>query len=304
MLRLTLTAHPAVCVPPESMFFAHMADAFADGLSGPDRVSAFVDRLFENEKFSEWGVGRAALRDRLREIAPCAYERAVAEIYRTYCRQADPDVERWGDKNPDYIYHLPLIFEHFPEAHVLHLVRDVRAVYNSYKSKEVIENWDYLNPNRLLQTVTDQWRQCSRIHQQYADHPRVTHVFYEDLVTEPEASLQSLCDAVGLSYSRDMLGFHDKNRSEQLVPSHRREWHEKTFQPVDPSRAVAWKDSLSTSEVEALELLNREPLTRFGYTLTSDPPRLRGKWLLLTRHVSHRLSRYASSLTRRLLALR
>lgn len=300
MLRLMFAAHPDVCVPPESMFFVQMEDAFGKGLPDTSKVDTFVAHLYENEKFCEWGVDRSTLRGRLSTLVPCTYAEAVSAVYRTYCEDVDSEAIRWGDKNPEYVRELPRIFEHYPDAHVIHLVRDVRAVYNSHKSKKVIENWDYLNPDRLLHTVSHEWQRCGKVYQEYAHDDRVNTIFYEDLVTDLESVLRTLCEAIDLSFEPEMLDFYEKNREEQLVPSHRREWHEKTFQPVDPQRAVAWKDKLSDAEVQALEIINQDPLSRFDYSFLSASPRLLGRLLLFTNYVSNSLSYYASTFTRRL----
>lgn len=303
MLRLMLTAHPDLCVPPESMFFVQLADRYEAGLSSDEDVRSFLDTLYENQKFSEWGVDRPALRTRLTEAVYCSYAEAVSTVYETYQETQDPTAIRWGDKNPDYVYQIPAIFTHFPEARVIHLVRDVRAVYNSYRSKAVLENWSQLDPNRLIQSVTQQWRQCGRVRRTYGEDPRVTHVFYEDLVAQPRPALQALCRDVGLSFSEDMIRFYRKNEDEHLVPSHRREWHKKTFQPVDEGRATAWKRELSRSEIEALEVLNQADMHDFGYQTVTTAPRPRGQFLIFRKRVSaavYRSARRASSLLRRI----
>jgi len=296
MLRLMLTAHPDVCIPPESMFFTEMADAFGEGLSQTSQIEELINRLYKNAKFREWGVDRSVLYERLVEKVSCSYGQAVSEIYQTYRHLFDSEAERWGDKNPYHIHRLPVIFRHFPNSNVVHIIRDVRGVFNSHKSRSVLKNWSHLDSNQLLKSVSDKWNECIRIHQRYLDDDRVTHLFYEDLVEDPQDVLRKICEAVDLPYSQEMLHFHEKNREEQLVPSHRREWHEKTFQPIEPDRATAWKDSLSSSEIEALEILSGDTLTHFGYDLKTTSPRLRGYLFLFSNSVSNHMSHRVTDL--------
>lgn len=83
---------------------------------------------------------------------------------------------------------------------------------------------------------------------------------FEDLVTEPEHSLASICRHAGLEYQPKMLaadGFEP--------PSSSRSQHRLVGLPADPRRAEAWRESLSGREIEIFESVAADLLAYLGY---------------------------------------
>jgi hypothetical protein len=91
----------------------------------------------------------------------------------------------WGDKSPGYITQLDTIREHFPDARVVHLVRDVRDYCASIRkawTKDVRRA-----AHRWGQDVLNAHRHCVA----YAS--RCLEVRYEDLLESPAQALERVC---------------------------------------------------------------------------------------------------------------
>jgi hypothetical protein len=91
------------------------------------------------------------------------------------------------------------------EPHLVYLLRDGRAVVSSYFRKY---------PERGLDAVALDWRaRVDRMNQYYQDFDRGSKlkVRYEDLASDPEATLRALCGSVGMDFEPGMLAFWDHN---------------------------------------------------------------------------------------------
>ncbi|WP_449416151.1 sulfotransferase [Phormidium nigroviride] len=270
LLRLMLTAHPAICIPPESIFFVALESKYGDADNLLSRIEEFLDDLYTNSfhRFSEWNLDRQLLRQNLLDCRNLCYSQAVSIVYQTYRQQFQPTASIWGDKNPFYIYQLGKIHRYFPGAKVVLIVRDFRACYSSVKQLVAGEKergivWPGL---KTLHEMTHQWNQVVRVMSKSICQPEQFYVvYYEQLVAEPEMELLKICEWIGIEFSASMLEFHQKNAALGWVPANQMVWHPRTLEPLCTERIHAWQDELSFSELEAIELWNWKNLQKLGY---------------------------------------
>ena len=121
----------------------------------------------------------------------------VFEALIKYDTMVEKDSEIWGDKSPSYIRHTTLIKHLFPEAKFIHIIRDVRDYCLS-----VNYAWGK-NMIRAAQRWADNIRQCRR--ESKAFNEDYLEILYEDLLSEPEIILKTICDFLGVDYEPDML---------------------------------------------------------------------------------------------------
>jgi hypothetical protein len=87
-------------------------------------------------------------------------------------------------------------------------------------------------------------------------------VRYEDLVTEPEGTLQKVCAFVGIDYDAEMLngmGFQQ--------PAYASQGHALVGSRPDASRIGAWQSELSARQIEIVESIAGALLRNLGYEL-------------------------------------
>ncbi|MCO6746498.1 sulfotransferase, partial [Streptomyces sp. CHA1] len=83
---------------------------------------------------------------------------------------------------------------------------------------------------------------------------------YENLVTQPEESLQALCDFVQVSFEPSML--ETRGAAQHTVPEHET-WKIQVGQRLDPSRCYAWQKLEPSIELEAISLCCQDLIQEF-----------------------------------------
>ena len=283
LLRLMLTAHPDICIPPESMFFVRLEKKYGNGLNSQKKVEDFLNDIYQEQKFQEWNLDRGELREKLPTKESLKYAEAVAMIYEQYRQKNNYKACIWGDKNPNYYLHTDTIIKYFPKAKIIHIVRDIRAVYNSLlRVRESHQLWQEKNAKFSVLTMTKIWSKIVKLIEKSQNNERFYLIYYEKLISDPRGQIKTLCSWLGLDFSESMLEFYETNARKNLVPSHRLAWHQNTLKPVSTKRVDAWMNELTTTEIEALELMNWKTMKKLGYHCITDPWRYRGLLKLLS----------------------
>jgi hypothetical protein len=201
LLRVMLDRNPTLAVPDESYFVPTLARRHGDR---PD-PDAFVDDLRRLLTLREWEIEPREVRERLH--AGMTLGEAVSAIYEVYAARRGK--ERWGDKTPMYMQHLPLLERLFPTARFVHLIRDGRDAAVSFLGMPegvATRTWAY--PESPAGFAC-QWRDelgAARSLGRRVGH-RYLEVRYEALVEGPEAELRRICDFAELPWDADMLDY-------------------------------------------------------------------------------------------------
>ena len=101
---------------------------------------------------------------------------------------------RWLEKTPCNVYSFERITTLFPRAKLVHIVRDARHSIPSYCRREpsvfkAVSRWYYATLTGI----------------QYRGRPDYHEVRYEDLVSDPHATLERLCAFLGEAYDPRMV---------------------------------------------------------------------------------------------------
>jgi hypothetical protein len=177
---------------------------------------------------------------------------------------------RWGDKRPTYAARMRAIWDLFPNAQFINVVRDPRACVASMrklgwyerKAAPAVELWE-----RSIKTV-NAWRSA-------LGPDQLLEVRYEDLVSDSEAALKRVVAFTGLRGDdealQQMLSYHEREE----VRSER--YHANVRRPPDPALASAWDGVLERGEVAFVEEATRPLMHQYGYEPTggiAPPPEL------------------------------
>jgi len=179
---------------------------------------------------------------------------------------------RWGEKTPRHIYQLDAIMKRFPQAKVLFMVRDPRAVVASY------ENWKFegrptsnvpekvdAERERAARSyhpliITFMWRSGVRSYrsaQRRYGIDRIRQVRYENLVAQPVDTLKNVCAFLDESFSDEMLNVPFSNSS---------------FAELDRQGGIRtgslerWRESLRPANIATVQRCCRAEMETCGYT--------------------------------------
>ena len=149
---------------------------------------------------------------------------------------------------------LPQLLKQFPDAKIIHVIRDPRDVARS----SVGMGWagsTYYGINHWEKTESD-WAKYGR------DLPaeRVMTVRYEELIVEPELWLHRMCDFIGVPYQDAMLEYDQTT----------------TYKKPDPSLIFQWKHKQTPMEIGLVEGRVGPLMAELGYEPSGQDPVIPG----------------------------
>ena len=267
MLRLMLNAHPSVAVPGEQNYFdalpTPVPDWRAPGWS-PRRYEAFVDAYLDRKLATLPGLDRAAIRSVI--LAPDQPRTLRAPYQLTLDAWAHGQGKpRWGEKTPNNFFYVDLIYEMFPEARFLHIVRDPRAVVYSMNRFARCGDDTVLNAANWREFID---RGARLLESSVPADQRLT-ITYEALTADPTGHAKTICAFLGEPFLPAMLDFY-KTADTYMHPVYRTIGGDKTVtRPVtDRSARPKWVEGLTTDQVAIVESVCAEGMRRYGYEPT------------------------------------
>lgn len=177
-----------------------------------------------------------------------------------------------GEKTPAHIYHVPTLLEWFPQAKVIHILRDPRAVVvsqlNRNRSQVLKQHTRFpltlLNPLFVFLEVlhmTVAWIWAANLHFKYKRLYPQNYYFlkFEDLIKYPEQSIRQMCDFLGIAFSEKMVQQQIINSS--YTPNY-------VGEAGFNSQAVErWRTQIKPWMRTWIHLAGRKYLEKFGYFL-------------------------------------
>jgi hypothetical protein len=269
-----LHAHPDIAIPPENRFLLELYDRreeFGDLRERHNRrkVARFIVRR-RRSKLRDYGLDPD---DTFRRIVGDAgtIGSAAAVVFRGYSARFGK--RRWGDKRPAYIQRLGVVLRMFPDAQVIHLVRDGRDCVSSLKHMPWWQGGSIVALRTWRTAIIKGRRARARLPAgSYAE------VRYEDLVAAPERELRRLCAFLGEEFDEAMLA--PQRLSDVAVPE-RKVWHARTAEAVNDAAMQRWRRDLEPWELDLFEFVAARQLRRHGYALSRGRRPLPPLWPLL-----------------------
>jgi Sulfotransferase family len=237
MLRLMLDSHPRISCGPETRFLADL-----ERIVGPDwkRLSQYG---FTQE---EWLERIAAFFDGFQG---------------DYARSRGK--ERWADKSPRYALSMEFIMRVFPDAQVVHVIRDGRDVAVSHRKR--FGYWSCVKSS----VKWPRYIAAARAAGAALPSDRYTEVRYEDLVANGEQTLRRLFDFLGEQWDPAVLDFVSQSHD---VPARyhaqlrARQGEGGEGGTVYSSRVGAHKRELDPAVRLLVWAMGRSTLRQLGYT--------------------------------------
>jgi len=261
LLQLMLHAHPAIAIPPENRFLLELYDQreeFGDlrDVRNRRKVARFIVRR-RRSKLRDYGLDPDRTFRRIVRHGETIGS-AAAVVFRDYARRFGK--RRWGDKRPSYIQRLDVVLRMFPDAQIIHVIRDGRDCVSSLKRMPWWEGGTVVAIWTWRAAIIKGRRAAGRL----GDDAYI-EVRYEDLVTAPEEQLRRLCAFLGEDFDEAMLEPH--RVSDVAVPE-RKVWHVRTSESVDDSATQRWRRDLEPEELDLFEFVAAGQLRRHGYELS------------------------------------
>ena len=159
---------------------------------------------------------------------------------------------RWVEKTPGNIKHLDRIFEYWPDAKVIHIIRDPRDVFASLREAK---KWDSLDQYAALWSdffcVAEKFKTENR-----NKNSQIMEIRYEDLVLDSVTTMKSVLKFLGEPWENSVAQFMGKKEDYEKVLKYAGKASttlERLRSPLTKNRVGIWKKVLKKEELEELE---------------------------------------------------
>ena len=286
LLERMVNAHPQVAIIHESQwltrFYVKRIGMDRNGLVKPD----IVDALSGHHRFKNLRMTRQDLKQILDADAQLTYPRFVTQVFELYGRR---EGKPWvGDKSTGgYVRHLDTLHELFPDARIVHLIRDGREVCLSMldwpKAQRAAGRLPIWRESPAATTAL-WWKWHVRLGRDAGARigPRYRELRYDRLVRDPAAELADLCAFLGIPADSSMLEFNQgRVRPNDSSLSPNQAW-------LSPTTGLRdWREHMRPEDLQLFEALADDLLIELGYELSNETPssatieaaeRFRGWW--------------------------
>jgi len=169
---------------------------------------------------------------------------------------------RWGEKTPYYVLHIPKILEWFPDAQIIHIIRDGRDVALSLFNRR----HDFFMYNTYV--AAQSWKRYVEVGHEFGKNLRpdqYLEIAYESLISDPENTLGAICNFLGVEYNEKYFEQQspDGTVKTPLVRA-----------PMKTNNSEKWRAKMSQNQISVFESVASKTLSDFGYSITTPVKKL------------------------------
>jgi Sulfotransferase family len=269
LLQLMIDAHPNITISGEVHFFDQILEIkkHVPSLKDPNDFEMFYSLLNKIHDLQFFPDADKVFPNVKREMASDP-GRSYESFYKGVLEQVakGKGARRYGEKTPTNIRYLDQLVEIFPNAKIIHIIRDPRGVVASkmkmpWSSNDIVTN-------------TLKWKLDVECGLEFSKTSRSYYELrYVDLVSDPEIQLKKVCEFIGEAYDSKML---DYRKSSQRFAKDK-PWMQGTYQKVYKTAVETWQTELSETQIYIIQRMVYPLLIRFGY----EPFRIRFRAKLL-----------------------
>ncbi len=285
MMRNILATSPRVAIARETHYMGRifnrpgMRDYFrkAGDLADDSAVRRVAEMIYSGDYRRQYRLGNVSpFWPWLSESVPreeferrmLAADRSERGLFATLLRlYADAEGKPvMGEKTPSHLESVETLLEWFPDARIVHVVRDPRAIYVSdrYRREKMPrppESWfakvPGMLPLYLIGLTASQWVRGMNRHAKYTKlYPdRYVMVRFEDVVRDPVGELGPIFDFLGVERPADPTQIN--------VPS--KHGMRDSSEGLDPAAADRWRERIHPLPKRMLDLLLGGRMRKLGY---------------------------------------
>ena len=250
LLRLMLNAHP-------NIYLTHEASFYVGRQFIPRRFSAsdWLELYFKSFSFAWLLIHPDEVREDLAKVHPDGAPRAaLPDTYRSIMRAkaAHYSEPRYGDKTPFHASYVGQILKDFPDARIIHILRDPRPTILSLRDMPWATRSWLLN-NRYLRRLT----------KEIAPHrDKIHEVRLEDLLSNAEHEMRAILDFVGEPFDERVLEHTEHAPLDDIPPF---PWLLTATKKRGSTPKRKWQERIPAAWIRQIEKRNAAYLDTYGY---------------------------------------
>ncbi|MBV2234899.1 MAG: sulfotransferase [Sterolibacterium sp.] len=243
LMRFMLNAHPDIYISEEVCYHFWLRNSQGD----------FRKRLYAFFHSFSYAWLRMDPRVVLDGLPKNFDQQHAAQIYLRVlqCKAGQYGKTRYGEKGPLLIEDLDQLLQEYPQARIIHMMRDPRAVVYSHYTMPWSTS-SFIGANLMV-------HHNMRTLQRYQD--RLLTVKLEDLLAAPEAQLRRILDYIGVPWSEQVLHHTDHLPENDGIPF---PWlMEASRRPQQ--KKLSWREGIPPVWIHLTQRWNRDTFQRYGY---------------------------------------
>lgn len=280
LLRAVLDAHPQLVVYPEESIFFRRFLPKASKLDLPEQVQLAEKELIH---IFQWNNKRPVpsqegypdrdysfvpfeeVRQKFSQIIKENYRHsgdilcAAVLAYGQVSHQINPQTTWWVEKSPYNEYFADQIFEWWPQARCIHIVRDPRDNFVSYRRKHPDWNAEFFSQNWLRST------QAGVHNQERFTSERYLLLRYEDFTVSPQERLKELVAFLGINWDDSLA---EPTRAGQQWSGN--SMFANQFQSISSAPVARWKEKLDREDAAVISMMTKPLIQNLGYSNQSE----------------------------------
>lgn len=174
------------------------------------------------------------------------------------------DNTAWVENSPPHLEGIPFIRHLFPDARIIGLIRDPRAVHASLKEVD----WN----NQTAGANAERWNwYTSQLEKWSQTEPdRIRIVQYEDLIKNPVTNLNELSIWLGVTLTTSEFAIAKGETG--CFDASSEPWKVLAIYPPDPTRIDRWRHTLLPADIAIIQRHCGSAMARYGYKpMTKNP---------------------------------
>ena len=273
LLTSMLSAHPRIAIAPETHYLCYwMREHRNLKLWSEQEFDSFWQTLSRSQRFSYFGVDANKTRERILAKGTPSHQHIFEGWLEEYANSINKP--RWGEKTPLHHQHLHQLFTWFPDARVIWILRDPRAVAASLIKVPWASAYIHVHAERWHKSLLSFERDWQR-------DSRVMLLQYEKLIQQPEKCLTNLFQFIGEIYTPNMLSARSEANSPLI---NRQGWAvehlQSALKPLSNEAIDKWKRELSQHQIEIIDALTFPRAANYGYVANTSKVGVWGRFIL------------------------
>ena len=269
LLTSILNASQQINIPYESDFIARAYPFYKHKTNFNHKDYQQIFKLFkETSQPKGWGMSEEYLLSILDKKNPQTFTQVFGTFCDAYHQSVGAENLLWGIKAPVLIASIDRIIKVNENAKIVHIVRDGRDVYLSYKNVHDKSKIKF-GPRGLVSNALYWIDGLRRIEEFGKNYSNIYEFSYEDMLNNPQEEFKQLCDFIGIEYIPEMHEnyFKSQTNKELVSPELMNSIHTKLKGGLDPKNTKKYLTKMSKSELFWYEIIAYPYLKKYGYEI-------------------------------------
>ncbi|MGH9215236.1 MAG: sulfotransferase family protein [Acidimicrobiales bacterium] len=267
LMYALLASHPRIAMTRRTNLWTHFYGQYGD-LGDDANLERCLDTMMRYRRIVKLRPDRERLRHEFR-TGERTYGRLFALLSQQHAERLGKP--RWGDKSLNTERYARPIFDAYPDARILHMIRDPRDRFASSLTR-----WQRRRGG--IGAGTAEWLASARLALRNArDHPDAYRLIrYETVVSAPEQSMRDVCDFIDEPFAPEMLSLQGAPQFSGRGSNS--SYGQRAPGTITTTSVGRFRDVLSPRQVAFVQRLAGDQMAHFGYE--PDPvPLPPGGWV-------------------------